>query len=114
MRLSSGNVGIGTMALSDYKLSVEGKIRAREIEVNASTWADFVFAEDYPLKSLSEIEKYIAEKKHLPNVPSEKEVLAKGINLGEMDAILLQKIEELTLYIIDLEKRLRKVENEKE
>ena len=63
------------------------------------------------MQPLSEVEKYIDKKKHLPNVPSEAEVKEKGINLGEMDAILLQKIEELTLYIIDLEKRLKILEH---
>ena len=102
---SNGNVGIGTDQLTEnYKLSVEGNIRAREIEVNATTWADYVFDADYYLAPLTVVEEYIAENNHLPNVPSEEEVLEEGINLGEMDAILLRKIEELTLYMIELKK----------
>ena len=104
-----GNVGIGTMAVDDARLSVEGLMRAREIKVNPDNWSDFVFQEDYSLKTLSDVETYIAKNKHLPNVPSEQEVKENGINLGEMDAILLQKIEELTLYVIALKK-----ENEKQ
>ena len=108
----SGGVGIGTNKVAGYKLSVEGKMRAREIEVNALTWADFVFADDYQLSSLYEVENYIKENNHLPNVPSEKEVAKDGINLGEMDAILLRKIEELTLYIIEQDKRIKDLEKQ--
>ena len=104
----NGNVGIGTGKVEGYRLSVEGKIRSREVEVNALQWADFVFEKDYELLSLSSVEAYVKKNKHLPNVPSEKEVKERGINLGEMDAILLRKIEELTLYVIELEKQIKK------
>ncbi len=84
------------------------KIYAEEISVQLNaigiSWPDYVFKDDYKLSSLAEVEEYIEENKHLPNVPSEEEVLKDGINLGEMDAILLRKIEELTLYMIDLKK----------
>lgn len=101
---SNGEVTIGTNKSSGYKLSIGGKMRAEEIEVSlASTWPDYVFASDYELQKLSEVEKFINENHHLPNVPSENEV-KEGINLGEMDAILLRKIEELTLYMIELRK----------
>ncbi len=101
-----GNIGIGTVAINGFKLSVEGQIRARGIRVDATniTWFDYVFTKDYELASLAEVEKYVNKYQHLPNVPSEKEVKEQGINLGEMDAILLRKIEELTLYMIDLKK----------
>ena len=85
-------------------LEATGKLIAREIEVTTNGWADFVFADDYELASLSEVEKFIEENNHLPNVPSEKEVTEEGLNLGDMDAILLRKIEELTLYMIELKK----------
>ena len=100
-------VNIGTTKPeSGFLLSVGGKVRAEEIEVSlTSTWPDYVFASDYELQKLSEVEKFINENHHLPNVPSENEV-QEGINLGEMDAILLRKIEELTLYVIELEKKL--------
>ena len=98
-----GNVGIGTID-PQSKLAVDGKITTREVEVTANGWSDFVFEEGYALKNLEEVEKYIEKNKHLPDVPSEKEVMKNGLNLGDMDAILLQKIEELTLYMIELKK----------
>lgn len=98
-----------TKATSGFLLSVGGSVRAEEIEVSlTTTWPDYVFSEDYELKPLSEVELYIKENSHLPNVPSDEEVSENGINLGEMDAILLQKIEELTLYVIELEKKIAK------
>ncbi|KXX71263.1 hypothetical protein [Flammeovirga sp. SJP92] len=96
---------IGTTSRGDYKLSVAGKIRAEEVKVYTG-WADYVFEEDYNLKSLSEVEAHIKEHKHLPDVPSAKEVEENGVNVGETEAMLLRKIEELTLYTIEQEKRL--------
>jgi len=111
----SGIVGINMNATAydtDYKLMVNGDVKARKVKVTPEGWADFVFEDDYNLMPLKNVEKYIKENKHLPNIPSEKEVLKNGIYLGETNKILLQKIEELTLYIIDLEKRLEKNEAE--
>ncbi len=99
----SGRVGIGTSNPQSL-LAVKGKITAQEIEVTLSGWSDFVFDKNYKLETLDEVENYIMENGHLPNVPSEEEVIKKGVNLGEMDAILLRKIEELTLYMIDMKK----------
>jgi len=93
-----GRVGIGVQA-DTYKLEVAGTIRAKEIIV-ASDWADFVFDEDYKLPSLSEVETHIAEFGHLPGIPSGAEVEEQGVSLGEMNARLLQKVEELTLYTL--------------
>jgi len=101
---SSGNVGIGT-ALPKERLSVNGKIRAHEIKVETANWPDYVFAKDFQLPSLKETEKYINEKGHLPGIPSAEEVKVNGIDLGEMNAKLLQKIEELTLHLIEKEKK---------
>lgn len=101
-----GNVGIGTFNTGSYKLAVEGKIGAREVKVTTASWADFVFADDYVLPPLAEVEQFIKKHKHLPEVPSEKDVLENGIELGKMDAILLQKIEELTLYMINQQKEI--------
>lgn len=106
---NNGNVGIGTR-YTPYKLSVDGSIGARLVRVELDTWSDHVFEEDYKLLSIEELEEYVKVNKHLPNVPSEKEVLENGIDLGQTDAILLEKIEELALYIIQLEKRLRELE----
>jgi hypothetical protein len=100
---AAGNVGIGT-ANPTEKLSVNGNIKCKQVEVTLSGWSDFVFQDDYSLMPLEELNVYISQHKHLPGVPSEYDVIANGNNLGEMDAILLQKIEELTLYMIDLKK----------
>lgn len=97
----TGNVGIGTSNPKE-KLSVNGRIRAHEIKVEsaAGTWPDYVFSKNHPLPTLEEIEKHILEKGHLPGIPSAKEVTKEGINLGDMNARLLQKIEEITLLLI--------------
>lgn len=101
----SGNVGIGTNAPTE-KLSVKGKIRAQEIKVETANWPDYVFAEDYTLSSLEEVEKHIKAKGHLPGIPSAGEVKTDGIALGEMNAKLLEKIEQLTLHLIEQNKRI--------
>jgi len=103
--LADGNVGIGINSPTE-KLSVKGKIRTQEIKVEMANWPDYVFAKDYPLPSLKETKKYIHEKGHLPGIPSAEEVKANGIDLGEMNAKLLQKIEELTLHLIEMKKEI--------
>ncbi len=106
MRITEdGKVGIGTTSTGSHKLAVEGTIGAREIKVETSGWSDFVFENDYELRTLEEVEEYINEHGHLPEIPSEAEVIENGINLGEMNAKLLQKIEELTLYLIQHDKQ---------
>jgi hypothetical protein len=107
---SNGNVGIGTTNPGSFKLAVEGKIGAREVQVTLQNpWPDYVFEPTYDLKPLAEIETYIKENKHLPEVPSAKEMEKKGVNLGEMNMLLLRKIEELTLYILDQNKEIEKL-----
>jgi len=103
-----GNVGIGTHYPTN-KLDVNGTIHSKEVKVDMIGWSDFVFKKEYDLPTLSEVEKHIAEKGHLENIPNEEEVLKDGIKLGEMNAKLLQKIEELTLYIIELDKKAEKL-----
>ncbi|MDO6812710.1 hypothetical protein [Tenacibaculum soleae] len=103
---SSGKVGIGTSTTGSHRLAVEGSIGAREIKVEATGWSDFVFEENYQLPTLKEVESHINEKGHLKDIPSAEKVKKDGFFLGEMDAKLLQKIEELTLYTIDQEKKL--------
>ncbi len=98
------NVGIGTTDPGSYKLAVEGKIGARGIDVKSGSWADFVFAEDYTLRPLDEVEQFIQRHQHLPEIPSEAQVLEKGLDVGEMLRLQMQKIEELTLYLIQLKK----------
>ena len=107
---SNGNVGIGTTD-SNYKLDVNGTIRANEIIVN-TTGADFVFAEDYQLRSLSEVKAFITENKHLPEIKSAQEMQENGVGINELQTQLLQKIEELTLYIIHQEERINALEAE--
>jgi hypothetical protein len=132
MRITgNGNVGIGTTT-PPYKLSVEGTIGAREVIVTSDIWSDFVFEPTYNLMPLNELNTYIQENKHLPEIPTTAEVKENGISVGEMNAKLLQKIEELTLYTlqqqelievvlknnetqekmnIDLQKRIKQLEN---
>lgn len=100
---SSGNVGIG-ITTPDSKLSVNGNIRAKEIKVEIANWPDYVFAKDYQLPTLEQTRHHIKEKGHLPGIPSAAEVKVNGIDLGEMNKNLLKKIEELTLYLIEIEK----------
>lgn len=107
----TGRVGIGTDEFGSHKLTVEGSIGAREIKIQTGVWSDFVFEEDYHLPTLEEVEKHIKEKGHLKDIPSAMEVKENGVFLGEMDAKLLQKIEELTLYVIELNKKI--IEQEK-
>jgi hypothetical protein len=108
-----GGVGIGTTCLpSGFMLAVGGKVAAREINVNVTSWCDYVFENTYNLRPLSQVESFIKENKHLPEIPSAKEVEANGINLGEMDALLLKKIEELTLYMIEMKKENEEIKKE--
>ncbi len=109
---SNGNVGIGTSNPGNAKLAVKGTIRAIELKIRANGWADFVFDEDYQLKPLVELEKYIKENHHLPDIPSADKVEKEGLSVGEMNKRLLQKVEELTLYIIEQEKRIKKLEQQ--
>lgn len=103
---NDGNVSIGTDDSKGYKFAVAGSMVAEEVTVKLqSNWPDFVFTSNYGLMSLTNVELFIAEHSHLPNVPSAVQIQEEGINLGEMDAILLQKIEELTLYLIELKKQ---------
>ncbi len=111
-----GTVGIGTTSLGSFKLAVEGKIGAREVQVTASNpFPDYVFEKTYNLMSLDNLDQYVQINKHLPNIPSAKEVEENGgIELGKMNIKLVEKVEELTLYIIDLNKRLKHIEEENE
>lgn len=105
---SGGKVGINTTNfVGDYSLYVENGIITDEVMVKHPTqWYDNVFEEDYKLRSIHDLNNFIKLNKHLPDIPAEKDVKKNGINLGEMDALLLKKIEELTIYIIQLEKKV--------
>lgn len=107
-RITMGGATLSCPDCSDYRLFVKDGIRTEKIKIDiasANGWADYVFKKDYKLATLEEVEKHINDKGHLPNIPSAEEVVKNGLNLGEMDAKLLEKIEELTLYSIDLNKK---------
>lgn len=95
---------------NDGGIDVNGTIKTKEVNVTTSGWADYVFKADYNLMPLNEVERYISERGHLPNIPSEKEVIENGVNLLEMNVKLLEKVEELTLYVIELEKKIESKE----
>ncbi len=113
---NAGTVHIGntlnrSIPDSEYKLWVEGGIRTEKVKVDIASvngWADYVFADDYVLMPLVEVEAYIKQNKHLPGVPSAEEVVENGVELAEMNKILLAKIEELHLRLIELEKQVEK------
>ncbi|OXA94773.1 hypothetical protein B0A66_03320 [Flavobacterium hercynium] len=102
----SDHVGIGMAPSSTEKLSVKGKIRSEEIKVEVIVWPDYVFEDDYKIISLESLEKFIKINKHLPEVPSAKEITENGLELGEMNKVLMKKVEELTLYLIEQNKSL--------
>lgn len=97
--VNMGKVGIGTIT-PDTKLAVNGTIHAQAVKVDLIGWPDYVLKPAYSLKPLSEVKSYIDQNHHLPEMPSEKEVADKGVDLGEMNKLLTKKVEELTLYLI--------------
>ena len=115
----TGGTRIGnTFLVKGDNASLQGKLEAKEIKVTLTPTADFVFAEDYDLPKLEDVEKHIKEKKHLPEIASAKQMEKEGVNVGEFQIKLLQKIEELTLYTIEQnklikeqQKRIEKLEN---
>ncbi len=115
--ITNANIGIGTSNFIDgsdtYRLSVDGNIRAKRVKVY-TTWADYVFEKNYELPTIEEVAKYIEENGHLKDIPSAEVVERNGIELGEMNKLLLQKVEELTLYVIELNRKLEKLEGENE
>jgi len=106
-----GNVGIGTTTPTSL-LTVAGKIGSKEVKVSVDNGADFVFEENYPIKNIEEVEAFIKENKHLPEIASATEMKENGIELGSMNIKLLQKIEELTLYLIDQNKEVKRLKSE--
>lgn len=107
---SNGNVGIGTET-PQAKLAVNGNILAKEIKIKTDiSVPDYVFEPNYELKSLDEIERYVKENKHLPEIPSAKEIQKDGLDLAEMNLLLLKKIEEMTLHLIEQQKEIKELQ----
>jgi hypothetical protein len=102
-----GNIGINTTDTKGYKLGVNGNIIANSIVVKVYPWADYVFYPEYHLQPLKDLKAYIDKNKHLPEIPSAQEVADKGVDLGEMNKLLLKKVEELTLYLIEKDLELK-------
>lgn len=108
----NGNVGIGTLDTQGYKLAVNGTVRAKEIRVEINPeWPDYVFAKGYKLPTLDEVKQHIEKEGTLPDVPNKADVKANGVDLGEMNALLLQKIEELTLYILKMQEEVNQLKS---
>ncbi|MBS7256724.1 hypothetical protein [Flavobacterium branchiicola] len=109
----ANNVGIGTTNPTS-KLTVAGNIASREVKVSVDAGADFVFDKDYNLPSLESVDKFVKENKHLPEIASAEEMKKEGINLSEMNIKLLQKIEEMTLYMIEQNQKIKNLEKKVE
>jgi len=108
-----GFVGIGTSTTNGYKLAVSGNVVAEEIVVKLKeNWPDYVFHQNYKKPEIKELENYIRDNGHLPNLPDKQKVSKEGINIGEIQVKLLEKIEELTLYLIEQNKKMEKLEND--
>jgi hypothetical protein len=108
----TGNIGIGTTDTKGYKLAVNGNIIATAVRVKPfGNWPDYVFESDYNLRSIEDVDKFIKLNKHLPGIPSASEMATKDLDIAEMNALLLQKTEELMLYIIELKKEVQELKN---
>lgn len=107
-----GPVGINTFNTTGYALAVNGNIRSKEVIVETN-WADYVFEKEYSLMPLTEVEEFIRMHKHLPNIPSAGQVEEKGLPLGDMQRRMMEKIEELTLHIIQLNKEIENLKKGK-
>lgn len=98
--INAGNVGIG-VANPQNKLDVNGIMHAKSVKVDLNGWSDYVFKKDYRLPSLLEVKTYIDQHQHLPEIPSEREMVRNGLDVSEMNKLLMKKVEELTLYLIE-------------
>lgn len=114
--VQTGTLRVGNVATPvGYKLFVEQGILTEKVKVavaSSPAWADYVFASDYNLKPLSEVEKFIEQNNHLPNIPSAAELVNEGLDLGKMQALQMEKIEELTLYLIEMKKEIEVLKSE--
>ncbi len=106
MTIVNGNVGIG-IANPQNKLDVNGTIHSKAVNIDLNGWNDYVFKKDYQLRPLSEVKAYIDQNQHLPEIPSEQEMVKKGLDVGEMNKLLMKKVEELTLYLIEKDQQVK-------
>ncbi|WP_341836488.1 hypothetical protein WJU16_01120 [Chitinophaga pollutisoli] len=102
----NGNIGIGTSNTGDNRLAVNGTISAKKVKVTATGWPDYVFEQDYSLMRPEDLADYIRQNKHLPDVPSADSIHRTGQDVGEMNKILMKKVEELTLYMLQQQQQL--------
>lgn len=103
---NSNDIFSNSTSVGTFQLAVGGKIGARKVQVTQNQWADYVFDKKYKLRNLSQLERYIKTNKHLPEIPTTEQVLKEGVDIGEMQRLLLKKVEELTLYIIEQQKQI--------
>jgi hypothetical protein len=109
----TAQLGINCLPQAGYNLAVNGFVKSKEIVVELANWADYVFDEKYKLRPLEEVEMFIKKNKHLPNIPSATEIQEKGLQLGDTQKKMMEKIEELTLYVIELKKEMDKIKANK-
>jgi hypothetical protein len=107
---TNGHVGIGTLSPASYHLAVEGNLGARKVVVTQAAWADYVFDSSYTLRSLPEVAAFIKTNKHLPDVPAARTIEKDGLDVGDAQRLMMQKIEELTLYLIEQDKKIKVLE----
>jgi hypothetical protein len=110
---ADGSVGINATDTKGYKLAVGGSIIAERLKIKPqSSWPDYVFADDYKLPSLAEVGAYVKANRHLPDMPAAAEVAKDGLDVGEMNKLLLKKVEELTLYLLKQDEKIQQLTKE--
>lgn len=109
---TNGMLSLRNNSMETFRVEANGMVRARKIKVDSETWADYVFDENYKLLPLNELELFVKQNKHLPSIPSEQQIKEEGIDVTEMNVKMMEKIEELTLYLIQQNKEIEKLKAE--